>query len=347
VTEQTTVFRSSGLALLGDWHVWKLFFLLDYSTFPSSAVERMHARAAAAGDPDRDVHAAALREKLFGADHPYAADPLTAEDVRRIGARDCARFRERYYKAKGATLIIAGAFDVSEMQREVTDLFGTWDDRAPAAIPDIPDARPASGPSWIGVEDASSSQAHLTVAFATQTDPETDRAARLVLVRVLEDRLRVVREGQGASYGLSVDYLGGGGGGALAVDGMLDPDRAGDAVVAVMEELARLSDPDVDLAEDFVRARRRAVASVLADAAGAADTADELLFVAAHRLDAGYFSALAKAIGATTLDDLRAAIARDLDPARSAIAVTARRDVLDAIATSVGVDPGANLRSDR
>jgi zinc protease len=339
VDEQTTSFGVRGLAVFADWHVWRLYFLLDHSVFPKEDIQRMHAAAAAAGDPDQDVRAAALREALFGKDHPYAGAPLTGKDIQRIGGKDMQRFRKAHYKAKGATLIVSGGFDAAAMQQEIELLFGLWDGGAPAAIDAVPAANPVAGPTWIGVRDPDATQAHLTVAFATSSDPEHDRAARKVLEQLVEDRVRVVREGMAASYGISVGYVGGEGGGALAIDGYLDPERGGDALVAVLAELARLRDPDADLAEDFVRARRKALANALGDGAGAVDTANELAFLAEHHLDLHYLDDLATQIGKITLDDLRTLIAGDLQDDRRVVEVSGRADVLDTIFTAAGAKP--------
>jgi zinc protease len=337
VSEQTTTFSARGMALFADWHVWTLFFMLDHSKFPAKQVEAMHQAAADGGDPDRDVRSAALREHLFGAGHPYAGAALTGADVRRIEQRDCDGFRKLHYATRGATLVVSGGFDLAQMQQEIEEVYGTWPADAPAAIAEIPAATPAKGPSWIGVRDPDATQADVTVAFATRSSAEDDRAARLVLQQLLQDRVRVAREELGATYGLSVRYYGGTAGGALAISGMLDPERAGDAMKAIVAELARLRDADNDLAEDFVRARRRALAEVLADAAGATATADELAFVGAHHLDVGFFSELATAIGAITLEQLRTIVRGDLAEHRMVVAISARTAVLETIFGALGV----------
>jgi zinc protease len=336
VSEQGTTFRATGLGVFADWHVWTLFFWLDHSEFRQDDIDSMHRAAAEAGDPDQDVRMAALREHLFGAGHPYAGAALTGDDIRKIGRKDLERFRKGHYKAKGATLVVSGGFDVAAMKTEIEDVYGTWDRGAPAAIAAVPAATPARGPSWIGVRDPAATQAAVTIAFATGSSPEDDRAVRMVLEQLLEDRLRVVREGLGASYGLSVQYYGATSAGALTISGMLDPERAGDAMKAIVAELARLRDPATDLAEDFVRARRLALALALADTAGAAATADELAFVGAHHLDRTYFAELAGAVAGATVDDVRALIGGDLAEPRMVVAVGARAEVCQAIFEHLG-----------
>jgi zinc protease len=334
VDETTTQFSARSLSVFADWTVWRLYYLLDYSVFPSKAIEAMHRAAARAGDPDRDVRSAAVREKLFGKDHPYAGDALTADDVRRIGRKDLERFRNRHYKAKGATLIVSGGFDLVAMEQEVKEVFGAWDAAAPADVAPVPRPHPAKGPSWLAFRDPGATQAHLTIDFATGSEPDVDRAARRILVELLRDRVRVVRESLGASYGVAVRY----GPNDLQLETDLDPERGGEAAAALLAELTRLRDAPADLDEDFVRARKRAMAHALADTAGASDTADDLVFVAAHGLTLDYFSTLAETIGRLTIDDLQRLIATDLAEKRMVVAISGREPVVQAILEAAGVD---------
>ena len=56
-----------------------------------------------------------------------------------------------------------------------------------------------------------------------------DKAARLVLREMVRDRLRIIREGMGASYGVQASYSAGAGGGAFYVESDLEPARAAKA----------------------------------------------------------------------------------------------------------------------
>jgi zinc protease len=88
-----------------------------------------------------------------------------------------------------------------------------------------------------------------------------------------------------------------------------------------------------------VRARRRAFATVVADAAGAGDLADELAFVASKRLPIGYLDQLAGAVARLGVDDVRALVERDLAEARMVVVASGRAPVLDAAFAAAGVTP--------
>jgi zinc protease len=344
VDERATTFRARGAATYGDWHVWRLFWLLDAGIFTREDLTKLEHRLAArerlrdTTDPS-ERRWTALREKLFGASHPYAAPPIDAAQLARIGIPDLQTFRDARYRAQGATLIIAGGFDPGEMRAEIEELFGAWTDDAPVAVPEFPAARPAAGPSWIAVDDPDAAQVSMTIAFGTHSDPEKDRAARLVLQAMLEDRVRIVREGMAASYSVSVGYASGLGGGVLSVDAEVEPDRASRALSALAAELASVHDNANTMAEDFVRARRRALARVLADSSGASDLADELTFVAERDLPLSFFSDLARDVGAVTLADVVALAAKDLREPRKVVALSGPKKVVEAAFQAAGAKP--------
>lgn len=339
VGETATVFSVRGLSLFSDWHVWRLFWLLDAGVFASRSIDAMRARF----DDDEvvDVTAREMGAALFGRDHPYAAPPMGGEDVRAIGADDLRRFRAAHYRAAGATVIVSGAFQLDAMTRELEELFGGWSDAPPPELAAVPPITPARGPTYLEVHDVSRTQANVTIAFAAASDPQRDRAARVVLEQMVQDRMRIVREGLGASYGVTAAYRGGAGGGALRIEGDIDPDRAGAALAAMLAELDGLRADAGALAEDFVRARRRALASELADAAGATDLADDLELLARRGLPVGWHEQVARDVATVTLDDVRALAAQDLALDRMVVAVTGRSAVTTETYQVAGIPAGS------
>jgi zinc protease len=337
VAERVTTFEVRGLAMHADWHVWRLFWLLDLGHYDGKQLSRL--QKGFEDDDDPDVRGHALRDALFGAAHPYSAPRMTAADLKKIGTGDLGRFRASHYKARGATLIVTGGFDVDAMRAEIIEFFGAWGGEAPPPEVAVPAIMPADGPTWIGVREDTGSQPHLTIAFATTSSPNQDRAARLILIEMVEDRARVVRESLGATYGVSVQYSAGAGGAKLQLDAALDPVKAGKAMRALLDEIATLRDRTGELPEDFVRARRRALADALGDSAGAFDLAAELTAVVHNGLPLDYFAKLAGEIGGTTLDDVAALAARDLAEQRMVVVLSGRGPVIDDAFEAAGITP--------
>jgi zinc protease len=340
VGERATVFTARGVATYADWHLWRLSWLLDAGIFPDDQVAELHRRAREAdddGDDDAEARSAeALRIRLFGAGHPYAKPQAGTADILKISVPELEAFRERHYRANGATLIVSGGFDVKAMRETISELFGRWDEELPPAPATVPPSRPAKGPSWAAVVDEDANQVGVTIAFSTASDPVHDVAARQVLRAMLEDRVRVVREGLGASYNVSVDYLGGIGGGALLVTGDLELDRSGKALVTLVNELAAVRTRAGALAEDFVRARRRALSQALADSAGAAVLADELETVSVMSLPLSFFDTQVEAIAATTPERVATVAAADLSEERMVVVIRGPRSAVNATLAAAG-----------
>ena len=336
VDEGSTVFAARGTANVGDWHVWRLSWLLDQGVYTDADVEQLRHDAARERDDDARPAAGRVLQLLFGAGHPYATTPPRGAAWSWLTTGELERHRRTHYVPRGATLIITGGFEVAAMREVVESLFGPWADRPGDPPVTVPAAQPVTGPHWVGTRHEARAQIGLMVAFTTTSDPDHDRAARLVLLEMVRDRLRFVREGLGASYGVDASYLAGLGGGALRIETQLDPDRAEKAATALLAELERLRTGAATLREDFVRARRRALASSLADAAGVTAVADELTYTVRRGRPLDDIDRLAAAIGAVTPADVAAVASVDLAPARRVVSVAATAERLDAIMAALG-----------
>jgi zinc protease len=336
VYETSTVFKARGSAHQADWHVWRLAWLMDQCIYPDEAVETFRDDAVRARADDADPASALVPGLLFGAGHPYAIPPPTGEAWSWLTADELERYREAYYVPRGATLIISGGFVVDTMREHVQALFSPWSDGPVEAPATLPVARPAQGPSWLGTRDPSRTQVGLMVAFATSSDPDRDKAARLVLSEMVADRLRIVREGMGAAYSVHASYAAGTGGGMFYVGSDLDPARAAKAASAILSELEALRTGAGSMAEGFVRARRRVLARALADAAGVTAMADELEYVVRKGLPVDYIDQLALAISKVTPAEVAAVAAADFDRRRMVVSVDASPERLDGIMTELG-----------
>ena len=187
VTDHTT-FRVHGFSLFADAHLWRLHWLLANGRYEGVDVDRMRswsrgtrrtaiARAPGAGRCARRCSAETTR---------YAQDWLTAlaSNAGSLRPADLERFRDSYYRASGATLILVGNFDPEAMMKLVTELFGAWPSEPPPAVAPIPPIRPAAGPTWIADVDSEAVQVGIRLGFAA-TSPRTARGARLVVAEMV------------------------------------------------------------------------------------------------------------------------------------------------------------------
>jgi zinc protease len=317
---EATTFTVRGSSTFADWHVWRLHWLLENGTYDPDDVA--HARAAASEQAARDRAARrdtntgwrrAIRVALFGRSHPYARDLGSAATIR---AGELEDFRETRYRANGATLIIVGQFDRAAMTKTVTELFGVWPDDPPPPSPPVPPMQPLAGPSWLAHDEPDAQQIRIALAFAATSSRDRSRGARAVVAEMVRNRFGAVRSRLGASYGLRIGYEITEAGDVLEVTGQVDADRAGEVARALQRDLDGLRHGDETFAADFVRARRTALARALADPVMSSIVANDLQdAVTTHRaLDAS--ATLPAAIAATTLREVRAVIAADLQASR-------------------------------
>lgn len=336
VHETSTVFSARGSSNRADWHVWRLLWLIDQCNYLSSSVKEYRTGLVQATADEADPAEAVTRKLLFGAGHPYAIPPPRGEEWDWLTPSELERYRATHYVPRGATLIISGGFEREAMREHVRALFGPWADEPSEPLVPLPVARPASGPSWVVTRDPSRTQVGLELAFATASDPDRSKAARLVLQEMVRDRLRIVREGMGASYGVEVAYSTGSGGGAFYVQSDLDPVRAAKASSAIVSELESLRTHAGELAEDFVRARRRVLATALAEAAGVTAVSDELEYVVRRGLPVNHIDQLALEISQVSLADVAAVAAADFDPRHRVVSISAAPERVEPLMTALG-----------
>jgi zinc protease len=346
VTERATIFSASGMAQWGDWHLWYLSWWLDQGGYQKAAIDRMRqvaqevADAAAKSDDDVDRAELAFGTRLYGKGHPYATPtPEVGAALLKVGMKDLMGWKKARFRANGATLIVTGDFDPAVMRRAIDELFGPWSSDAPPALPPVPEPRPMKGPSWIAAVDDDVTQAQVRIGFATRSDAIADDAARLVLQEMIQDGIRVVREGMGASYGVYASYESGARGGALVIRGDIDEAKAGEALARILGVVTALRDDAATERESFVRARRKALAHAMARSGGASSIASRLQSLAARQLSPDYDDELAARIAALTPRHLAEVAAADLAAARMVVMVRGKEPVLDAAFAAVKVTP--------
>ena len=321
VDDSVTIFSTGGLAAFGDWHVWRLAWLLDQGVYPARDLALVRQNLREQGDDDVSPSAVEFRGRLFGRRHPYAMPRPTVAELATIGASQLGAWRRAHFVPAGATLIVTGGFDGEAMHRVIEELFGGLPARPAVPRAPVPPPRPGPGPTWLGVRIPTAAQVSLYVSFTARSDPRTDRAARMVLSEMVNDRLRIVREGLGASYGVRSTYIGGAAGTVLSITTGLDPARAPEAAVAVMRELTALRGNAGAEAAAFARARRRVLAQLLATSRDATTVANELEWTVRNDLGLNHLHWLPAKVAKLTPAEVAAVAAGDLDPARMVVSV--------------------------
>jgi zinc protease len=269
---------------------------------------------------------------LYGPDHPYTKTAVATPDAAGKIHKDVLDdFRNSHYKAGNATLIVVGDFEAKYAEKLAKDVFGDWG----TGTVDKPVEKLAAkrtGPAYVGVtKNKVDQQVTVTLAYPAPAGIDGQEAARQVLAGMLNLRAEDIRFKLGSTYGLyfarqpkvgpSAYMLRGG----AVVGGTIDAERAGESIKALRESLDALRAGD-HFDEDFVRARRKLLTSLLSESTVTSELAARLGQIAMYNLDPNYYNTLIQQIAAVSPAQVKALIKHELDPANEVIVMLGDKD---------------------
>ncbi len=262
-----------------------------------------------------------LLAAIYGPTHPYARVRELDSTYHGITADDVEALRRERFTARNAVLVVTGQFD-PDLVREHID---HWFDDMPTGRPARrlrPPASPRRPPGGvIAVETAPDDvTTTLHVAFGTEADPRA-RAARLVAVRILNERAARIRTQLGASYAVRATYHENRGPGMIKVEAEVDAARVEEALRALVAEIGLVRAGGAEIDEAFVRARREVLHHALAEDSGAGSAGDRIAALAARGLPLRTYTELARQVMRLTIADVMPIFTRDLAPDKAVIAV--------------------------
>jgi len=199
-----------------------------------------------------DSWANVLLDQVLWPNHPLGHNIVgTAESLTTLSRDALTAYFEAGYHPQNALVAIGGAFDSDKILAEVTALLGDWQ---PGDVPSFePVAPPQTRARW-HVEDRPIEQGHLCLALPGLSRRDPDRYALSVLNTVLGEGMSSrlflnIREEKGLAYAVdsSLNLLQDTG--SLAIYAGVDPDRAPEALQAILDELDRLRTEPVPPAE--------------------------------------------------------------------------------------------------
>jgi predicted Zn-dependent peptidase len=275
---------------------------------------------------------------------PKEAEPPPTEEVlaRRLGIEPpidtiglvsratLETFRAHSYVPARATLIVSGNFDLAKMRHEVRTLFSQWHSADAASA--LPPSMPVAQPGFVAIPVLHANTLGIAIGFASaQRTSHADDAARAVLIQIISERLRVVRESLGASYGMFSTYNGG-----VVVGGDVEPAYAAEAAHAILDALAHVREGDAAFVADFVSARKYVLARALAQPLGASARAAQLQRAVEAGHGVGDLDAETEAIRTLDIKTVRDVAARELKPERMITVVRGTPDAIRAALAAFG-----------
>lgn len=319
IEDRATTFDVAGLALFGDWHVWELAFKLIHGTYPAE-LDRVRDLGIRSSEPPSPLQV--VERRLAGERAPRG---LTV-----YGRDELEAYRRAHYDPSAATLIVAGHFDLESMRREIRTLFSEWHPvRTRARETSAP---VTAAPGFVAIPVLHATTLDLAVGFPPQSlrSPQED-AARSVLSEIINDKLRVIREGLGISYGVYAQV-----GRSVLVGGSVEPAYAADAVHALLDAIRELHDGDPAFTAAFISARKRVLARALAEPAGPTARASELERAVLAGRGLAELDQELEAIRTVDLAEVKKIAARDLRIDQMIVAVRGEPDAIKAALAAFG-----------
>lgn len=288
--------------------------------FPVEAVTR-EGRAMEVGlaqqtqDPG-SVGSRALFAALYG-DHPYASWPDgTPESVRALDRAAVVDFHRRYYVAGNAVLVLVGAISQAQAQA----LAGRLTAELPAgqAAPALPEVVPPPPVARDIVFD--SAQTHVLAGMPLLTRDDPDYFPLLVGNHALGGNglvariSRVIREERGLAYSAYSALVPMRRRGPLLLGLQTRADQAEAATALLREELARFV-REGPSAEELGEAQAQLAGSFPLRVDSNSEIAETLAMMGFYQLPTDWLERYPERVRAVTLDQVKDAFARRVDPA--------------------------------
>jgi predicted Zn-dependent peptidase len=193
-----------------------------------------------------------LVDELMWPDHPLGQSILGGhESLAGITHPAMVSFFKAAYHPQNMLIAVAGAFEVADLIAELDARLGDWEPGRPPLFEPAPGLQTAAR---CHVEPRPIEQGHLCLALPALSRLDPDRHALSVLNTILGDGMSSrlflnIREERGLAYAVDsgLNFLQDIG--SLLIYAGVDPDRAPEALQAILAELARLRDEPVPPAE--------------------------------------------------------------------------------------------------
>jgi zinc protease len=321
---------------------------LTVGDYDQEMIERWHKRFKLSNELASVQQNTAFYEELskavYGADHPYTTKgSATLKTYKKLGRDNAISFRNKWFGAKNATLIVVGSFDPVQAKKHIQSNFGGFR-KGTKAEPISQGHAPRDKPVYIGVvRDKERPASTVQILYPAPAGIDSDHAARLVLASMLNERMRVIREKLGSTYGTRAGKRTRKGPSVYQLGGAVDTQRLGESLKVMREEIDRLrgSDP-VTFNTDFVKARKQILKSLLGESTETYSLAGKLAQIAEYDLAPTYYDDLVKEVATMTPAKIQALVKKELDPSREVIGIMSDKKALQKAFKEAGIE-GAKI----
>jgi zinc protease len=339
-TTDQTVFQSRTLNIYLDVMIKGAERLIKAGEYDQESVERVQKRsreqmATQSAQTEMEFQRQLLGA-IFGTDHPYARVELP-EHARGFGIDDLNAWRREHYRAGNATLVIAGNFDVAKAKSLIGGTFGEWS-KGNIDAPIGAELRARNGAEFIGVVGKAGPQMQVAIAYPAPAGIDGEEGARMVLAEMMNSRMGDIRFKLGATYGTYAGRMTNLGPSAYQMGGTVDAERAGEALKAMRDGIQMLRDGGDQWDIDFVRARRALIQNLLGESTVSGELVGRLAKIDKFHLDPDFYNKLMQTVAAVSPAQVKALIARELDPSKEIVVTVADKSTLERAFKEAGLN---------
>ncbi len=300
--------------------------VLNNATYPADEVgterDRLVDRIQVAQSQPAHLARVALLKRVYG-EHPYAVQTPAPEEVKEVTpVQLLALHAERVHPA-GAVLVLVGNISPDEAIDQVEAALGSWQGAGPhIELPPAP--QPVPGPlTLVNRPGAVQSSLRLALPGVPRTHPDHAalQLANLIFGGYFSSRwVENIREDKGYTYGPHSLIEHSVAGTILVVSAEVATEVTGPALLETWYELGRLATLP-PRQEELDQARQYALGTLQLGMSTQAGLAGLVSTYAGYGLRLDYLAEHAERLAATTLDEVAAASARYLAPAKGATVV--------------------------
>jgi predicted Zn-dependent peptidase len=297
-------------------------------------------------DEPRSLSAVAFRQGVFGASQRFGLPLLgTEEGLAAIGRADLERFHNTYFRPNNAALVVAGDVTPDKALPALERAFGNWS-RGDIPAPAAPAARVSDGPSVTLVDRPGSAQTEIRIGALGPSRGTPEYFALTVLNTILggsfSSRLQQnIREEHGYAYGASSRFEMYRSTGLFYAGAGVQTAVTDSALFQFMKELNAIRSPVS--AEELSRAQNYVALSFPGDFETTGQLAGRVAEIYLFDLPEDYFARFIDSIRAATIDDLRRAAEKAIEPGRLEIVLVGDRSQIEANVSKLGLGPLRSL----
>jgi zinc protease len=274
---------------------------------------------------------------FFGEDHVRGWPP-TEETVKSITRKDLLGWHKARFVPGNAVLAIAGDVDPAAVRAETEKAFGKWAGAKPPARKPYPEA-PHKGFTVRLVDKPDAAQSHILVVGPGVTHKDADFVPTILMNDVLggpglSSRLSRALHARGVSSSFETWK----GRGLFQAQAAARTNDTAATLKALLEEVKKLRD-EGPTAEELAGAKARLAGRYPMSFQSVTDLATAFLVADLHELGEEWMRSFPVAVGATTVEQARAAAKAHLDPEDAVVVVVGKAEDLAPQLAQLGISP--------